>query len=49
MYLPYELVGLNRKALAKEFRNINDKSIIVWKFEFEQVLVPSNKTKDIWK
>ena len=49
MYLPCELAGMKENCEIKEFREIESKSCIAWKFKFEEVPKPSKKTKDIWK
>ena len=46
--LPCELVGVRGQTKTKEFREMNEKSLVQQKFDFEQVPNPSNKTKDIW-
>ena len=48
VYLPCKLVGLNGMEQMREFREINAKSSIVWKYNFDQVPNLSKKTKNIW-
>ena len=44
VYLPCELVGVNGREMTKVFCEVNGKSSIEWKFQFEKVPNPSNKT-----
>ena len=41
MYLPCELVGMNRRCETREMRNPLEKSCIEQRFEFPKILKPS--------
>ena len=43
MCLPCELIGLNGKHVTKEAREIEAKSTVEWKVEFDEVPKPSKK------
>ena len=49
MYLPYELIGLNRIHETKEFKEINQLSCMYQKFEMENAPNLSMKAKKIQK
>ena len=49
MHLPCELIGLNREYFTKEAREIENKSYIEQKIEFDEVPKSSKKSFKLWR
>ena len=48
MMLPCKLVGFQGSNRIKEARECEEKSCIMWKFDFEVVPKPSRKSFELW-